>query len=115
MYADWKSLIDLSFDQGVAAIAVDGLQRSLERGFAHENENENENWGGGWFGRKADGITAADAGGYSCAEAGAALRQPLPCPPEHPADALDKPLEVPPLFRYIAPCHRLEVRLWALV
>ena len=28
--ADWKELIDLSFDQGVAAIAVDGLQKSLE-------------------------------------------------------------------------------------
>lgn len=27
---DWKKVIDLSFDQGVAAIAVDGLQRSLE-------------------------------------------------------------------------------------
>lgn len=26
----WKEVIDLSFDQGVAAIAVDGLQRSLE-------------------------------------------------------------------------------------
>lgn len=29
--ADWKELIDLSFDQGVAAIAVDGLQKSLEK------------------------------------------------------------------------------------
>ena len=28
--ADWKALVDLAFDQGVAAIAVDGLQRSLE-------------------------------------------------------------------------------------
>ena len=28
---DWKEVIDLSFDQGVAAIAVDGLQRSLEK------------------------------------------------------------------------------------
>ena len=28
--ADWDALVDLSFDQGVAAIAVDGLQRSLE-------------------------------------------------------------------------------------
>lgn len=51
MYADWKSLIDLSFDQGVAAIAVDGLQRSLERGFVNENDtlrydNDNENWRG---------------------------------------------------------------------
>lgn len=27
---DWKSLIDLSFDQGVAAIAVDGLQKSID-------------------------------------------------------------------------------------
>lgn len=34
MYADWKSLIDLSFDQGVAAIAVDGLQGSI----AHDND-----------------------------------------------------------------------------
>ncbi len=28
--SDWKENIDLSFEQGVAAIAVDGLQRSLE-------------------------------------------------------------------------------------
>ena len=28
---DWQEVIDLSFDQGVAAIAVDGLQRSLEK------------------------------------------------------------------------------------
>lgn len=27
----WKEVIDLSFEQGVAAIAVDGLQRSLEK------------------------------------------------------------------------------------
>lgn len=27
---DWKEVIDLSFDQGVAAISVDGLQFSLE-------------------------------------------------------------------------------------
>ena len=27
---DWQKVIDLSFDQGVAAIAVDGLQKSLE-------------------------------------------------------------------------------------
>lgn len=27
---EWKEVIDLSFDQGVAAVAVDGLQRSLE-------------------------------------------------------------------------------------
>lgn len=27
---DWQEVIDLSFDQGVAAIAVDGLQKSLE-------------------------------------------------------------------------------------
>lgn len=27
---DWKSVIELSFNQGVAAVAVDGLQRSLE-------------------------------------------------------------------------------------
>ena len=30
--ADWKDLIDLAFDQGIAAIAVDGL------GFAHDND-----------------------------------------------------------------------------
>lgn len=35
---NWKEVVDLSFDQGVAAIAVDGLQRSLERGFAHDND-----------------------------------------------------------------------------
>ena len=29
---DWQEVIDLSFDQGVAAIAVDGL------GFAHDND-----------------------------------------------------------------------------
>ena len=29
---DWKEVIDLSFDQGVAAIAADGL------GFAHDND-----------------------------------------------------------------------------
>lgn len=29
---DWKEVIDLSFEQGVAAIAVDGL------GFAHDND-----------------------------------------------------------------------------
>lgn len=28
--ADWEALVNLAFDQGVAAIAVDGLQRSLE-------------------------------------------------------------------------------------
>ena len=33
----WKEVIDLSFDQGVAAIAVDGL------GFAHDNDNEVKN------------------------------------------------------------------------
>ena len=27
---DWQEVIDLSFDQGVAAVAVDGLQKSLE-------------------------------------------------------------------------------------
>ena len=27
---DWEELVDLSFDQGVAALAVDGLQRSLD-------------------------------------------------------------------------------------
>lgn len=27
---DWNEVIDLSFNQGVAAIAVDGLQKSLE-------------------------------------------------------------------------------------
>ena len=27
---DWQKVIDLSFNQGVAAIAVDGLQLSLE-------------------------------------------------------------------------------------
>ena len=29
---DWKEVVDLSFDQGVAAIAVEGL------GFAHDND-----------------------------------------------------------------------------
>lgn len=29
---DWQKVIDMSFNQGVAAIAVDGLQRSLELG-----------------------------------------------------------------------------------
>ena len=46
---NWQSLIDLSFDQGVAAIAVDGLQRSLERGFAHDNDTlryDNDNYEG---------------------------------------------------------------------
>lgn len=33
----WKEVVDLSFDQGVAAIAVDGL------GFAHDNVNPNPN------------------------------------------------------------------------
>ena len=28
--SDWKEIIDLSFEQGVAAIAVDGLQKGLE-------------------------------------------------------------------------------------
>ena len=32
---DWQEVIDLSFDQGVAAIAVDGL------GFAHDNDDDN--------------------------------------------------------------------------
>ena len=27
---NWKEVVDLSFDQGVAAIAVDGLQKRLE-------------------------------------------------------------------------------------
>lgn len=27
--ADWEAVVDLAFEQGVAAIAVDGLQRSL--------------------------------------------------------------------------------------
>lgn len=31
---NWKEVVDLSFDQGVAAIAVDGL------GFAHDNLNQ---------------------------------------------------------------------------
>ena len=31
---DWQEVIDLSFDQGVAAIAVDGL------GFAHDNDDD---------------------------------------------------------------------------
>lgn len=34
---DWQEVIDLSFDQGVAAIAVDGL------GFAHDNDDDNDN------------------------------------------------------------------------
>ena len=34
----WKEVIDLSFEQGVAAIAVDGLQR----GFAHDNDDDNQ-------------------------------------------------------------------------
>lgn len=34
---DWQEVIDLSFDQGVAAIAVDGL------GFAHDNDNDDDN------------------------------------------------------------------------
>ena len=34
---DWKEVIDLSFEQGVAAIAVDGL------GFAHDNDDDNLN------------------------------------------------------------------------
>lgn len=29
-FIDWREVIDLSFDQGVAAIAVDGLQKSIE-------------------------------------------------------------------------------------
>lgn len=33
---DWKKVVDLSFDQGVAAIAVDGL------GFAHDDDNDNQ-------------------------------------------------------------------------
>lgn len=28
---NWREVIDLSFEQGVAAVAVDGLQRSLEK------------------------------------------------------------------------------------
>ena len=34
---NWQEVIDLSFDQGVAAIAVDGL------GFAHDNDDDNDN------------------------------------------------------------------------
>lgn len=34
---DWQEVIDLSFDQGVAAIAVDGL------GFAHDDDDDNDN------------------------------------------------------------------------
>ncbi|MCQ2075278.1 MAG: hypothetical protein MJY77_08905 [Bacteroidaceae bacterium] len=34
---DWQEVIDLSFEQGVAAIAVDGL------GFAHDNDDDNDN------------------------------------------------------------------------
>lgn len=28
-FADWSEVVDLAFEQGVAAIAVDGLQRRL--------------------------------------------------------------------------------------
>ena len=34
---DWQEVIDLSFDQGVAAITVDGL------GYAHDNDDDNDN------------------------------------------------------------------------
>ncbi len=34
---DWQEVIDLSFEQGVAALSVDGL------GFAHDNDDDNDN------------------------------------------------------------------------
>lgn len=35
--ADWNRLVDLAFDNGVAALVVDGL------GFAHDNDDDNDN------------------------------------------------------------------------
>ena len=37
--ADWVKLVDIAFEGGVAALAVDGLQR----GFAHDNDDDNDN------------------------------------------------------------------------
>lgn len=37
--SDWSRLVDVAFDGGVAALAVDGLQRGL----AHDNDDDNDN------------------------------------------------------------------------